>query len=67
MADTFELTSKAIVEIRKLHPKINGKWPGVTGNIICPECGKNLHYSVSSYNGHIWGKCETDKCLAWMM
>jgi len=37
------------------------------GTIICPVCGKNLHYTVSSYNGHIWGNCETDGCLGWMM
>lgn len=37
------------------------------GIIECPKCGNKLHYTISSYNGHIWGKCETDKCLVWMM
>lgn len=36
------------------------------GTVKCPKCGKNLHYNIAD-NGHIWAKCETDKCLAWMM
>ena len=37
-----------------------------TGVIECPKCKGRLHYSVSGYNGHIHGKCETDGCLSWM-
>ena len=36
------------------------------GKITCPECGGNLHYTKASSNGHIWGKCQTEGCLAWM-
>jgi len=36
------------------------------GVIDCPQCGKKLQYSISSYNGHIWMKCETQGCLNMM-
>lgn len=36
------------------------------GKIECPKCKRNLLFTVSDYNGHIWGKCETDGCLPWM-
>lgn len=33
----------------------------------CPACEKGtLNLSISAYNGHVWGKCTTDNCLAWM-
>jgi hypothetical protein len=38
-----------------------------SGHIECPKCKSNLHFSVAKSNGHIWGKCETEKCLSWMM
>lgn len=34
--------------------------------IECPACQGRLHLSISSYNGHVHGKCETDGCVAWM-
>jgi len=40
--------------------------PDVAGEIQCPACGGTLKYSRSGYNGHIWGKCETEGCLQWM-
>lgn len=33
---------------------------------VCPICGGVLHMSISGYNGHVWGKCETEKCLSWV-
>ena len=39
---------------------------GVSGTIKCPACGSKLNYSVSSFNGHLWGTCETAECLRWM-
>jgi hypothetical protein len=43
------------------------KGNGGRGCITCPVCEKGqLHYSVASYNGHMWGKCSTDDCVAWM-
>lgn len=35
--------------------------------VDCPACGTGkLHLSISSYNGHVWGRCTTENCLAWM-
>lgn len=34
--------------------------------VECPVCKGRLHLSQSSYNGHVHGKCETDKCVHWM-
>jgi hypothetical protein len=34
--------------------------------IECPECKGRLHLSQSSYNGHVYGKCETPDCVSWM-
>ena len=31
--------------------------------VECPVCKGRLHLSQSSYNGHVHGKCETDKCV----
>ena len=53
MDEYLELTLKAMVEIRKLHPKKGGKWPGARGTITCPKCESSLYYTVASNNGHI--------------
>ena len=38
------------------------------GTVTCPRCGGELGYSISSYNGHIHGQCNTTRgCLSWMM
>lgn len=34
--------------------------------IECPKCKGRLHLSIAATNGHVWGKCETEGCLAWM-
>ena len=34
--------------------------------IECPVCKGRLHLSQAAYNGHVWGKCETKDCVAWM-
>jgi hypothetical protein len=39
---------------------------GGQGVEVCPVCAGSLHWSVSSYNGHMHGKCETQGCLNWM-
>jgi phage FluMu protein Com len=51
-------TLEAIEMIRKSGEK-NGK-------IECPKCKGILSFTISSYNGHIWGKCEMGGCLSWM-
>jgi len=49
--------------------KANGfkKGNGGVGSVKCPCCESGtLGYSVSGYNGHLWGKCSTEGCVAWM-
>ena len=46
--------------------KASKRKPG-SGTIPCPACGKGtVHYSVSSYNRHIWAKCTTPECVSFM-
>lgn len=54
-------TAKAIQLIRAKE----GNKRGCAGTIPCPDCGKDLQYSIAKRNGHIWGKCSCG--LAWMM
>lgn len=54
---------EAIAKIKETE----GKKRGVKGSINCPKCNGELQYSIAKLNGHIWGKCKTDKCLKWMM
>jgi hypothetical protein len=50
--------------ITAMKKKYKGK--SVKGVKTCPVCQGKLHLSHSGYNGHVWGKCETDGCLSWM-
>lgn len=34
--------------------------------VECPACAGKLHLSISAYNGHVHGHCETDGCVSWM-
>lgn len=34
--------------------------------VECPACKGRLHLSISSYNGHVHGRCETQHCASWM-
>ena len=34
--------------------------------VDCPACKGRLHLSISSYNGHVHGRCETVGCVSWM-
>ncbi len=43
-----------------------GHKEGLVGTIDCPVCKKQIKYSISGYNGHIWGRCETKGCVNWM-
>lgn len=40
--------------------------PGDAGSIECPACRARLEWSRSPVNGHVWGRCETADCIAWM-
>ena len=54
----------ALPLISKIKREHKGQsWKGVEE---CPVCKGKLHMTHSAYNGHVWGKCETDDCLAWM-
>lgn len=54
--------AKAKYELEPGHAPENS----LQGSVKCPVCGNDLYYSISSYNGHLWGKCSGDNCLAWM-
>jgi transcriptional regulator with XRE-family HTH domain len=43
-----------------------GRNNGGQGQMTCPKCGKDLFYTVSGYNGHIWARCSTDGCIGVM-
>lgn len=57
----FKLTLPLIARIKKEHKGTN--WKGVE---VCPACNGRLHLTHTECNGHVWGKCETEGCLAWM-
>lgn len=61
----FDYFGKAYILIREKEGNKKPKNDRV-GIIECPKCKGKLHYSISSYNNHVWGKCETENCLAWM-
>lgn len=57
----MQLVSPLIVAMKKQH---RGKSARTLE--VCPACGGRLHMSHSGYNGHVWGKCETEGCVSWM-
>lgn len=72
--DDMNFVISAIKIINKKHNNtpqyefpVSNKNKGTKGEIECPKCKGKLHYTISGYNGHVWGKCETENCLAWMM
>lgn len=50
-----------IVEVKQEHE--GQHWKGIKE---CPVCKGRLHMSHAASNGHVWGKCETEGCVAWM-
>ena len=63
LPDDLKYMFEALAEIKKQAPKKCD----CGGFIKCPQCGKRLKWSMSGINGHVWGKCETENCLSWMM
>lgn len=59
--DRFMLTLPLISKVKRKHRGEN--WKGVE---TCPACGGRLHMTHSAYNGHVWGRCETEDCLSWI-
>ena len=64
----------AALERMRIASKVVGPWRTWTKTnrvakkevIECPVCKGRLHLDQSAYNGHVWGKCETEGCLSWM-
>jgi hypothetical protein len=45
----------------------HGKQRGVAGSLKCPVCNTGtVFYSVAPLNGHIWARCNTKGCVAFM-
>lgn len=57
-------TLDVLAEVQKQTNGVNGDW---SGNVTCPICGRQVFVSKSGFNGHVWGRCETEECLSWMM
>ena len=67
-AETDAMVSDSMKYVVPLIGKMKEKF-GKTGGaetVTCPKCGGRLSMTCSFYNGHVWGKCATDKCLDWM-
>jgi len=47
--------------------KLISKETGTEGKIKCPKCGNDLHWTRTSSRNHVWGKCETENCISWML
>ncbi len=39
---------------------------GGQSTMLCPICRGTFTYSVSGYNGHKHGQCDTEGCVSWM-
>lgn len=43
------------------------KGNGGNSYVKCPSCADGtIAYTVSGYNGHLWGRCSTPDCCSWM-
>lgn len=58
----IKLTQPIIDELRAEYRRTRS---GAQRTMDCPACGKQLTITVSAYNGHTSGCCETKGCLAW--
>jgi len=64
----WDVLIKRMTLVNPVISKLKEKYAETGGNEIveCPVCKGRLHCSVSSLNGHVHGRCETDDCLCWM-
>ena len=60
-ADMLRLTLPIVRRVKDEHK--GHEWQGV---VECPVCKGKLHLSHAAYNGHVWGRCETEGCVSWM-
>lgn len=59
--DRIMATLPVIARIKREHAGSN--WSGF---VVCPICQGQLHLSHAASNGHVWGRCATPDCVAWM-
>ena len=57
----FFAVREAVLPWRKAH-----KGKSASEVVECPACSGRLHLSISAYNGHVHGHCETVDCVSWM-
>ncbi len=60
-SNRFMLLTPLLAKIRKDHK--GESWRGIE---VCPVCKGKIHISITAYNGHTRGQCETKDCLAWI-
>lgn len=67
---TKEKTSmEQIIAVRNAILAIHGKEipkEFIEDKMECPLCGKQRHYTISAYNGHIHSSCVDKNCLHWI-
>lgn len=64
MAAATERMRLTLPLIKRIKEENEGK--AVAGVAECPVCGKMLRWTHAASNGHVWGRCVTEGCLAWM-
>lgn len=60
----FGLLTKVMTGIRPWREAHKGK--SAAEIVECPACKGRLRLSISAYNGHVHGHCETEGCVSWM-
>lgn len=39
---------------------------GTQGKCKCPRCDGTCDWSIAATNGHLWVRCQTENCIAFM-
>lgn len=62
--ESIERTNAAM----KAVTPIRAKWKGQnwSGTVECPVCKGTLNVRHAGSNGHVWAKCNTEGCVAWI-
>lgn len=56
--------SLGLVAVQPIRDEYRGR--DYSGTLDCPVCKGVLHVRHAGYNGHIWVKCESKDCIAWI-
>jgi hypothetical protein len=64
LSDRIEKLGQAMTAIKPWRTKHKGR--NYAEVVECPWCKGRLHLSISAYNNHVHGQCETKDCLSWM-